>query len=702
MFKKPEYENNISLKLSEVLDDIGINERMVKKRRRVYMLGETITTINNQLTVNNQTVYFAGSRTEGATTKGLVSDFDILHCNHYFNVMQDWSEWKPGKENLLMIKNETTTPGYCFLQRLRSDLPLHITEINKHSIRDRNGRILLKNTVLNVYQVGVQERHGPSYFTPGKLGKPDIDYVIAYPCTSWPQSAKGWIERQGIGNWPTPYMKRYAVSNGCFVVGVVSKVSAYTDMEWRISTSLAERCLMYNLNITQLRCYVLMKMLVKTSLNPLGENNMSSFMCKTVLLHCIENTETNTWQEHNLLMCLTYCLLELSSCVRSDHSDCPHFIIPENNLMAGQFSAEVKHLLLERISGLIQSDVNALLSVHIDNLGLRLQIKLNIVPHYVTYNLPSPAEICELVSAEFYINLAISTSYSSNLILRVKDNKTEVIKLQLKRIINYSKQGNRLEKAACRFLAPLLYTKLGSILASSNIGQNNMVSPVALTCLSAGLNSDVASSRLTLASVFYCIGDMEKTEFILRNTKQQCNSGVVVPVCDCWEHPAPDVSAEFKKICNEQNEKCIKYITTFCIRFLRCEINCVPSELKYEMFRSTHDDMLHRDQDKDCWMDCAVADPLPYLYFLQYKTYGHLQRYPHQQQALSNLMRTIDTDPNLRHKETALNLLGQCMEQENRSQQALKCYMLSLNERARNNAAKFHICRLLSNAMLNR
>jgi hypothetical protein len=192
---------------------------------------------------------------------------------------------------------------------------------------------------------------------------------------------------------------------------------------------------------------------------------------------------------------------------------------------------------------------------------------------------------------------------------------------------------------------------------------------------------------------------MEKAELILRHTQQQYYSYPVLPICGCWTMPST-VTAEIKKVCNKQSEDCIKHITAFCVRFIQEEINCVPHELQYEMFRSTQDDMIHRHADDDCWMDWAVVDSLPFLYFLQYKIYRHLQRHQDQQQALCKLIRTIETDKNLQHRETALNILGQCMEQENKPQQALKCYMLSLQQRARNNAANFHICKLLSGLMV--
>jgi hypothetical protein len=116
------------------------------------------------------------------------------------------------------------------------------------------------------------------------------------------------------------------------------------------------------------------------------------------------------------------------------------------------------------------------------------------------------------------------------------------------------------------------------------------------------------------------------------------------------------------------------------------------------MFRSPQQDIPYRDRFGE-WMDMAVVDSLPYLYFLQYKVYSHLRRHRDQQAAISNLAKCIIDEPDFGHRETALNLLGQCMEQENKLYAALECYLLSLKIRGKNNAAKLHICRQLSSML---
>ncbi|XP_053382184.1 uncharacterized protein LOC128549493 [Mercenaria mercenaria] len=671
---------------------------MTLKTRRAILLEETMMTITLG-PMNRTSAYMFGSSSEGTTTKGINSDTDYLKCYHNYNVIQDYAEWKLGFSNLLMIQNNTTSPGYCHLQQIYSDIPLPATHVlDEDHVRDSSGRLLLKNTLDRGIMPAGMVKHGPSMVKLGIPGVVESDNVLAFHCKSWPYEARAWLDRQGIGRWPTADMKRFAENNGCFVVPVGSKVSQSPELEWRISTSQAERCLMFSLNITQIRCYVLMKMILKTFLHHAGEGKITSFMCKTVLLHCIENTHVNAWQESNLFTCLSCCLHVLYNCLQQEN--CPHFIIPENNLMAGQFSPEVKALLLERMFHLIQSEGQALLGIQIDELGQRLQIKLNRL-YQIPENIHSKQRICLRISGGLLMSTVAVISRCINEMLSRTIQNNPVTTLQNLLIVktNYERfyrEGSRLEQRASSLLAPLVYSTLGTIIASISIHENNTIPQEALDWLSEGLNSDVASGRLKLASVFYSVGKMVETEFILRNTKGHYDFNKVEPVCAGYAFKGtvrvlPRIAAY------HQNEEAVKSVCALCIKFIPAEIHCVPRELQYEMFRSTQEDLQYRDEFYEYWMDWAVVDSLPYLYFLQYKTYRHLQRFDDQQQALANLSRTIGIEMNVGHRETALNLLGQCLEQENQPNNALYCYMISLRVRERNNAAKVHICRLLAN-----
>ncbi|XP_053385430.1 uncharacterized protein LOC123539254 [Mercenaria mercenaria] len=495
-------------------------------------------------------------------------------------------------------------------------------------------------------------------------------------------------------------MKRYCETTGCFIVPCSSKTGQAEQLEWRISTSQAERCLMFSLNITQIQCYILMKMILKAFINPQCDSVLSSFMCKTALFHCIQNTHSNNWRQSNLLACLTCCLVVLQNFVRQEN--CPHFIIPENNLMAGRISPHNKHKVLEVLQNIIQSEGRKLLEIPIDDLGTRLHMKMNMDESFQYYK--TPEEMYAFISAQLLSNITnvISVSHQS-LLGEITPDQSEQVHERLSnfmftRTTTYREMGfNSLEKTAFKLLTSLLSSSLGSVIASHNIYTTNSISQEALAWYTVGLDSDVSSGRLKLASALYCAGDMEMTEFVLRNTEKKYDLNTVEPMCNCHLYEVESLKQGFMNKCHSGNEELIiKHITSFCIRFLQCEFFCVPEELQYEMFRSTQEDMLERNELLDFWMDWAVVDSLPYLYFLQYKTYGALHRYRVQQHALAKLVIATETEPHLGHRETALNLLGQCMEQENRHMDALACYMKSLDIRARNNAANVHVCRLLN------
>ncbi|XP_060584969.1 uncharacterized protein LOC132740921 [Ruditapes philippinarum] len=696
MFPAPHYREQFSLMLSEVLYDIGVNEQKIARWRKLMQMEETLTNITMMQTGVNITSYYLGSKSEGTTTPGLESDLDYIACDNNVRVIQDLSEWEHGKKNYLMIQNENTTPGYCLLQLFQYGRPMPANEIpDEHHLSDRR-RILCKNTIKDCFMTSGYEQHGPSIAKRWQHGFCDTDMVPAFPCKSWPQSASGWLKRQGTGGLPTHEMRRFTAQTTCFVVPTGSKVSIYPELEWRISTSLAEKYLMFNLNITQIRCYVLLKIILKSCLNPQGEINLSSFMIKTVLFHCIENTEPSIWVDNNLLTCLIFCLQELHSCVQNEH--CSHFIISENNLMAGQFTSETNHKLTENVSDFIQNDRHFLLRIDTDYLGYRLQAKLNMVPQRVYRS---------CISFSSYLMFACNIFWAYTSFIRRLPNENFEEKMNqycnnyLPSLMTYDIDNDEIiAHNRTRYQAPLAFTTYGSALASSSIGKNNEILPEAFTLLSDGLNSDVSSGKLKLASVFYSIGQMEKAEEILRQTKQKYLSHHVVPICISEERIPSTLSEDIVRVCKEHKEDCIRHIVAFCVHFIRQEINCVPHELQYEMFRSTQDDMKHRVKKQlwfeDSFMTWATVDSLLFLYFLQYKIYGHLKRHQEKQQALNKLMRTTFPGENLNHRETALNILGQIMEQENRPNYAFNCYIYSLRERARNNAAKIHLCRLLS------
>ncbi|XP_060594782.1 uncharacterized protein LOC132749114 [Ruditapes philippinarum] len=696
----PDYTRNVSLRLSKVLDEIGVNERMVIKRRRLQLMNETLHTITTQLSQGDANVYHLGSRVEGTTTLGLNSDIDFLFTLPGYKVIEDWNEWEPDRGNLLMIQDDTVSPGYCLLQILRNDAPLSEDNVyDQYSYRDRIGRVLLKNSINNPAAGDGRVRHGPAKSRKARLGFVSQDIVLAITCQQWPLQARRWIYQHGEGQWPTYDMKQYCKDTGCFVVGVGSKGSVNEELEWRISTSLAERYLMFNLNITQIRCYVLMKMILKTFITTQCPDSISSYMCKTVMFHCISSTNNNTWNEKTLLICLNYCLIVLYNCVLNDN--CPHFIIPENNLMARRFTPVTKQVIVDRLRYIINSNGSALLEIECDQLGNR--IKYTFL-RFVEIALEIERSCVISGQVVKYTANVVNKCCMAILIKMNRINNTRLLFQTLRKYLILMKVTHNMNqgqtKEACRTMAKFLSLHLGSTLASINIQREGVVCRESTDLVSLGLNIDVAYGKLKLASIFYCTGDFERTELILKNIEEKYDLNVVEPTCHCYAFENSGGKRAFNKLCYEADYEYIllQSITASCVRFLRGEINCCPQEFQHEMFRSSQQDLPYRSED-DEWMDMAFVDSLPYLYFLQYKTYSNLRRHQDKQTAIFNIAKCIVKEPNFGHKETALNLLGQCMEQENKLYAALECYLLSLKIRDKNNAAKLHICRQLSSML---
>ncbi|XP_060563539.1 uncharacterized protein LOC132722932 [Ruditapes philippinarum] len=689
MYQGPNYTETVSMRLSEVLSDIGVDERIVLKRRRTMLLKESIENVIYKIHKNSVfTVNYFGSQSEGTTTIGIESDIDLLYCFNDIPVIQDWCKWIPGVHNYLMIQDNFVSPGYCLLQVLRPDAPLPADrESNQYYFRDRTGKILLKQSIVSVGYFDKLPLHGPARVEQGPNGYLDADNVLALHCKSWPQQARQWLDQQGDAHWPSAEMKQYCSRTGCFVVPVGCRGSEHEQLEWRISTSLAERCLMLNLNITQIRCYVLMKMILKSYIKPQFEDVISSYMCKTVLFKCIANSHLNIWRENNLLSCLLLCLYLLYNNIINEN--CPHFFIPEYNLMRGKISPVVKPYILELLNNIINSEGVALLGIKCDDLGSRLHLKC--------YNL-CPYKTSEYISGFLLLETANTILNSLLFISSTVKNKRPNEAVQtltncISKILNDQCEG--LVERACQLLFPIYCTTLGSLLASININQHNTVSADALKLISLGLNIDVASSKLKLVSILYCVHEMQKADLVLSEIEGSYDLQVVEPAYGCYNFERIHLKQGFSATCDNHTEDVIQYATASCVIFLPCEIHCVPTELRYEMVRSTPGDRIFLTKD-DAWMDNAVMDSLPYLYFLQYKVNSYLGRHNKKQSALSNLLRTIITEQNLGHRETALNIIGKCMEKEGRVRDALQCYSMSLNLRERNNAARMHICTLLS------
>jgi len=140
------FYNVMSLRLIPALEDLGITELIIGRRRHTFLQDESAGTLTNQICGRPAVCYHFGSMTEGTTTPGMGSDIDTLYCDDSVNIMTGRPDWKRGRRNLLMVKHATCSPQHYRLQEIRSDLPLPFTfPRNEFSVRDADGIIYSSN-----------------------------------------------------------------------------------------------------------------------------------------------------------------------------------------------------------------------------------------------------------------------------------------------------------------------------------------------------------------------------------------------------------------------------------------------------------------------------------------------------------------------------------------------------------------------------
>ncbi|KAH3809354.1 uncharacterized protein LOC127834501 [Dreissena polymorpha] len=171
------------------------------------------------------------------------------------------------------------------------------------------------------------ERAGPSL--PGSVGGVvHTDRVWAIRCHC-PSILQRWASRPR--HWPSPVLVQKVVSLGANVTAVGFKESEYKHMEWRIGFNTGESELVNNLNDTQAKVYVMLKMIVKDVLRP-SKKEITSYVMKNIVLWQAERNPQNKFYAQSFLHWLLDGLRALRTAIVTKQLS--YYMIPERNLMA--------------------------------------------------------------------------------------------------------------------------------------------------------------------------------------------------------------------------------------------------------------------------------------------------------------------------------------------------------------------------------
>ncbi|KAH3740564.1 hypothetical protein DPMN_047270 [Dreissena polymorpha] len=340
----------------DALDDSGAGKETVLERRRTYLRREHIEKIAYQLQGTNRECFHFGSQSEGTTTPGLQSDIDFLVSDNKINIMTVWENWKTGMKNLLMLHDNTTPPQQFLLQVIQDHTQEPVTSLtDERFVRKDSEQILLsaerwKNAI--AYEArfaGEATQNGPSV-----SWLPNWDIVQAFHVRKPLPEIQHWIDRCRGKHWPPVQLLEAARIAPCFLVPAVHPDSDYKRDEWRLSPNLIERMLMFSFNMTQIKCFIVLKLIKKTLFANIVGDAITSFHCKTIMFFTIERTHPSLWCEHNLMFLLVQCLHVLRRWLRLERL--PHYIIEGVNLFDGKISMLLQKRLLVYIESLIRNN----------------------------------------------------------------------------------------------------------------------------------------------------------------------------------------------------------------------------------------------------------------------------------------------------------------------------------------------------------
>jgi len=196
------------------------------------------------------------------------------------------------------------------------------------------------------------------------------------------------------------------------------------------------------------------------------------------------------------------------------------------------------------------------------------------------------------------------------------------------------------EPALCRldvenkgFIIRYLQQHLASTAASICLQHGMQIGNRIRSWFNASVDTNIASTRLKIASMLYCKGDLRMAADVLDDVERRYDNSVQA-VCGCRRmDPLKTKPREtFVELLSEEDtDILLTNKVAYCVRFLRQEAFCAPNVLHSEMVKSIADDIQHRHISEH------RIDSRPFLHYLQYFTFRGLGLRNRQLQALQSL-----------------------------------------------------------------
>lgn len=253
-------------------------------------------------------------------------EYIIDSSDTHVGYLRIWKKNVVEKPKEHLVKVEDLNRYYLSSENLTTGLKKVLVNVKeKNSLHESHGPAVMKTDMRKWSSDMLQQARNDSSL----MYHRDIDIVISLPCPEWPSIAMEWITRERQWNWPPESIISTALSEGCHIVGSAFPRSICKNLEWRLSFSKIEKFLARSLNETQRKCYIFMKILLKSELN--FPNILCSYHIKTILFWLCEQRNPDLWCLQNLGACLLEMIDKLEKCLIAGWIE--HYFIRNNNLL---------------------------------------------------------------------------------------------------------------------------------------------------------------------------------------------------------------------------------------------------------------------------------------------------------------------------------------------------------------------------------
>lgn len=353
--------DNLSRILSRTLDQIGYNSEIIEFRRSYWSWLEKLCTSKE---VFGHRFVYLGSKAEGISAL-FQSDIDQMRIIN--GIVCSENAQSGSKDAALHLETNTslTPSGYTTLRLnyLQNDTIFsessHFQAACLSMCKTDSGEIYAFSSLfLSALENTHNFQSSPKYFRfdfqgpaiPNSNGYLIHDDVCALSCKNV-KILNSFKTRRRNKGWPSNDILQLGLTDDCQLVPVGCKGSSSKGIEWRFCFIETELKLTYSFNETQLKLYIVLKLIAQNILKNVTKE-ISSYIMKNVSYWMSERLDSNLFRDDKLFSLIIIGLKFLRFCIRS--YNLPYYMIPERNLLYERLDPNTRQKLSLLLSTLIQ------------------------------------------------------------------------------------------------------------------------------------------------------------------------------------------------------------------------------------------------------------------------------------------------------------------------------------------------------------